>query len=165
MQTHLLQGGIMRSLSTTLHRLGALVPIAAMAACADAPVAPGKADGSDPISEARGDDSRVRCDPDNAGITLPPGFCAVVVADLVVDGRPAAARHLAVTPAGDIFVAINSPRNNQPSNGIIALRDANGDGRADEERRFSPGLGGSGIAWDRGLLFFGANDRVMRYQL
>ena len=152
----------MRSLSTTLRHAGALAPIAALVACADAPTAASRADAA---SEARGGQARLECDSDNAGITLPPGFCALVVADLVSDGRPAAARHLAVTPSGDIFVAINSPRNRQPSNGIIALRDADGDGRADEERRFSPGLGGSGIAWDRGRLFFGANDRVVRYRL
>ena len=156
----------MRSLSTALRQLGALAPIAAIAAaCVDAPTAPDDPGQADAVSEARGNHSRVECDPDNAGITLPPGFCALVVADLVVDGRPAAARHLAVTPSGDIFVAINSPRNTQPSSGIIALRDGTGDGRADEERRFSPELGGSGIAWDHGLLFFGANDRVVRYRV
>ena len=154
----------MRSLSTTLRRLGALAPIATIVACADAPLAPGETGRPDGIAESRGD-TRVQCDPGNAGITLPPGFCAVVVADLIVDGRPAAARHLAVTPSGDVFVAINSPRNNQPSTGIIALRDGDGDGRADQEHRFSPGLGGSGLAWDRGRLFFGANDRVLRYRL
>ena len=155
----------MRSSSTPLRWLGALAPIAVFAACAEAPTAPQQSAPADVISEARGNHSRVECDPGNGGITLPPGFCAVVVADLTMDGRPAAARHLAVTPTGDIFVAINSPRNNQPSMGIIALRDRTGDGRADEERRFSAGLGGSGIAWDHGLLYFGANDRVMRYRL
>lgn len=154
----------MRSLSTTFRQLGTLVPMAMLVACADAPTASREAT-LDGISGARGGQDRIACDADNAGITLPPGFCAVVVADLVVDGRPAAARHLAVTPAGDIFVAINSPRNRQPSTGIIALRDETGDGRADTERRFSAGLGGSGIAWGHGLLFFGANDRIIRYRL
>lgn len=107
----------------------------------------------------------VECDADNGGITLPPGFCAVVVADLVDAGRPALARHMAVTPTGDVFVAINSPRNRQPTFGIIGLRDRDGDGRADEETRFSPGLGGSGIAWGSASLYFGANDRVLRFRL
>ncbi len=155
----------MRSLSTVLRRLGALAPLIAIPGCVDAPTVPGEAVPPDEISEARGTNPRVECDPDNGGIALPPGFCALVVADLLVDGRPAAARHLAVTPAGDIFVAINSPRNVQPSTGIIALRDRTGDGRADEEHRFSPGLGGSGLAWDHGVLYFGANDRVVRYRL
>ena len=105
------------------------------------------------------------CAADNGGITLPPGFCAIVVADLVMDGAPARARHMAVTPSGDVFIAINSPRNQQPSFGIVALRDSNGDGVADQQTQFSPGLGGSGIAWMAGRLYFGANDRILRYPL
>ena len=132
----------------------------AFAACADddmALTAPGP--------DVRRAAPNVQCDADNGGITLPPGFCAVVVANLVDAGRPALARHMAVTPSGDLFVAINSPRNNQPTFGIIALRDIDGDGRADEEARFSPGLGGSGIAWGQASLYFGANDRVLRYRV
>jgi glucose/arabinose dehydrogenase len=72
---------------------------------------------------------------------------------------------MAVTPSGDVFVAINSPGNRNPSFGIVGLRDKDGDGRADERSQFSPGLGGSGMAWRDGLLFFGANDRVLRFRL
>jgi glucose/arabinose dehydrogenase len=72
---------------------------------------------------------------------------------------------MAVTPSGDVFVAINSPGNRNPSFGIVGLRDKDGDGRADERSQFSPGLGGSGMAWRDGLLYFGANDRVLRFRL
>src|SRR5688572_11299239 len=130
-----------------------LALVAATAACAEPPVTASDTDLATRVAAT----SRVQCSPDNGGITLPPGFCAAVVADLVVDGRPAAARHMAVTPAGDLFVAINSPRNRQPSTGIIGLRDNDHDGRADEESRFSPALGGSGIAWGNDFLYFGAN--------
>jgi glucose/arabinose dehydrogenase len=109
--------------------------------------------------------SHVECDPDNGGITLPEGFCAVVVADLTMGGEAAQARHMAVTPEGDVFVAINARNNNQPEFGIIGLRDTDSDGRADEQVRFSPGLGGSGIAWGQDRLYFGANDRVLRFDL
>lgn len=108
---------------------------------------------------------QIACDSNNGGITLPPGFCAVIVADLVVGGKPAAARHMAVTPAGDVFVAINNPSQANPAFGIVALRDTNGDGRADMQSQFSPNLGGSGIAWANNTLYFGANDRIMRYAL
>jgi glucose/arabinose dehydrogenase len=108
---------------------------------------------------------KLECAADNAGITLPAGFCAIVVADLTMDGAPAAARHMAITPSGNLFVAINSPRNANPSFGIIGLRDLDGDGSADEQTRFSPGLGGSGLAWGQGRLYFGANDRVLRFPL
>lgn len=107
----------------------------------------------------------VVCDADNGGITLPDGFCAVVVADLVSGGEPARARHMAITSTGDLFVAINSPQNNNPDFGIIGLRDTDGDGDADVQSEFSPELGGSGIAWRPGALFFGANDRVLRFDL
>ena len=147
-----------------LHR-GAPALIAMLAACADTPTVIQDAAPTGTVSQSRGSPKGVQCSPDNGGITLPPGFCASVVADLVVDGGPAAARHMAITPTGDIFVAINSPRNRQPSTGIIGLRDHDNDGRADEESRFSAGLGGSGIAWGHDLLFFGANDRVVRYPL
>jgi glucose/arabinose dehydrogenase len=106
------------------------------------------------------------CDADNGGITLPTGFCAVVVADLTqTGGTAAAARHMAITPNGDLFVAINSPGNQNPDFGIVGLRDTDGDGKADVQMPFSPNLGGSGIAWMDGHLFFGANDRVLRFNL
>ena len=137
---------------------------AALAACMDGPTAPTTGRLS-PVARASRVAPGIQCDPNNGGITLPPGFCAVVVADLVSGGRPAPARHLAVTPTGEVFVAINSPRNVNPEFGIIGLRDTDGDGRADEQTRFSPGLGGSGLAWKESLLYFGANDRVLRFQL
>jgi glucose/arabinose dehydrogenase len=139
---------------------GGIALFVVLAACAEQPTGVENS----PI-EARINASRVQCAPDNGGITLPSGFCAAVVADLVIDGAPARARHMAVTPSGNVFVAINSPRNDNPSFGIIGLRDRNGDGRADEQSQFSPGLGGSGLAWGQANLFFGANDRVLRFRL
>ncbi|MFL5634322.1 MAG: hypothetical protein ACJ78J_09525, partial [Gemmatimonadaceae bacterium] len=133
-----------------------------MAACADQPTGP-TTSSITPVANRLS--PTVRCDANNGGITLPPGFCAVVVADLVMNGRPALARHIAVTPSGDIFVAINSPRNQNPAFGIVGLRDRDGDGKADEQSQFSPGLGGSGLAWRSALLYFGANDRVLRFRL
>src|SRR5437764_6229794 len=138
-----------------------LALVVTLSACADAPTAPTKK----PLTPLADREVRVSCDPDNGGITLPSGFCAVVVADIVIDGAPAHARHMAVTPSGDVFVAINSPSNNNPSFGIVGLRDKDGDGRADEQTQFSPALGGSGIAWRDGRLYFGANDRVLRFRL
>jgi len=143
-----------------------LALVVALSACADPPTAPTAPTTSTltPVADREGG-RHIRCDSDNGGITLPSGFCAVVVADLVIDGAPARARHMAVTPSGDVFVAINSPGNRNPSFGIVGLRDKDGDGRADERSQFSPGLGGSGMAWRDGLLYFGANDRVLRFRL
>lgn len=142
---------------------------AALAACSEAATVPSTLSPSAATADkSAGDDQsgarrrgRVQCDADNGGITLPPGFCAVVVADHL-----GAARHMAVTPNGDVFVAINqtSPATPPPF-GIIALRDANGDGKADVVQRFNAGKGGSGIDWGNGRLYFGENDRVLRYRL
>jgi len=78
------------------------------------------------------------CSTDNGGLTLPPGFCAVVVTDNV--GAP---RHLAIAPNGDVFVALENRRGGP--GGVLALRDTNGDGKADVEAHFGT-AGGTGIA-------------------
>lgn len=95
------------------------------------------------------------CDPDNGGITLPPGFCAIVVADNLGVGR-----HMAVAANGDVFVAI---RNVEKSPGaIVALRDANGDGKFEVRQQFAS-EGGTGLALRPGYLYLGQDTRVVRY--
>jgi glucose/arabinose dehydrogenase len=71
---------------------------------------------------------RPACAPDNAGLTLPSGFCALVMADSL--GR---ARHLTVAPNGDVFVAAPS---REQGGGVWVLRDTDGDGVADVRRQF-----------------------------
>lgn len=101
-------------------------------------------------------ETTIQCDPDNGGLTLASGFCALVVAKDV--GR---ARHMAVRPNGDLYVAIdNGP--GATVGGILALRDTDGDGRPDIQQRFGDN-GGNGIAWSDGHLYFAPNDRVIRY--
>ena len=95
------------------------------------------------------------CDPDNGGITLPAGFCAVVVADQV--GAP---RHLAVAPNGDLFVALAGRRSG--GGGILALRDTSGDGKADVQGSIGSD-GGTGIALGKGALYFATASTVYRY--
>ena len=97
------------------------------------------------------------CDSDNGGLTLPPGFCAVVVADNV--GAP---RHLVVAPNGDLFVALENRRGGP--GGVLALRDTTGDGRADVEAHFGT-AGGTGIALSAGGLYFATRSTVLRYPM
>jgi glucose/arabinose dehydrogenase len=99
----------------------------------------------------------ISCDPGNGGLTLPAGFCAVVVAEKV-----GSARHLVVSASGDIYVALR----NQPDapGGIVALRDTNGDGRADARERFGES-GGTGIAIYNGHLYLSRDDAVVRFPL
>src|SRR5688572_11449943 len=80
--------------------LASLATCITIAACADRVAGPEVVDGNTEVSLRRSA-GRVECDAGNGGITLPPGFCAVVVADQV--GR---ARHLDVTHKGDAYVAI-----------------------------------------------------------
>jgi glucose/arabinose dehydrogenase len=101
-----------------------------------------------------------RCAADNGGITLPSGFCAVVFADSV-----GAVRHLAVAPNGDVYAALTSRRNNPSApTGAVALRDGDGDGRADVRQPFGSGAA-SGMEIQDGWLYFAPNDAVVRWRL
>src|SRR5262245_159802 len=70
-----------------------------------------------------------RCDPDNGGIALPPGFCATVFAD-----RLGHVRQLAVAANGDVYAnswsSSYTGMENAPGGFIVALRDADRDGHA-----------------------------------
>jgi glucose/arabinose dehydrogenase/cytochrome c5 len=93
----------------------------------------------------------LRPDADDGGLTLPPGFRALVFADNL-----GPLRFLAVAPNGDVYVKGKS--------GIIRLRDADGDGRADAPQTFGPG-GGTGIAIRGGWLYHSSDSAVYRYHL
>ena len=101
------------------------------------------------------------CDAGNGGITLPAGFCALVVADVV------APRHLAAAPNGDLYVSSRGrPNGTSPTErgGVFALRDTNGDGKADEQAFFGPEAG-TGLRVRDGNLYFATNTAVLRYRL
>jgi glucose/arabinose dehydrogenase len=93
---------------------------------------------------------------DNGGITLPEGFRAVVVADSL-----GAARHIAVSKTGDVYVKMERVRDGR---GIVRLHDANGDGVADQISAFGP-FSGTGIAIKNGYLYASSNSEVFRYKL
>jgi len=114
--------------------------------------------------------SAIACDPDNAGLSLPPGFCASVLVDGV--GH---ARHLAVAANGDVYINTWSSREtdyrNSPGGYLVALRDANGDGRVDLIQRFGPvhqdgsAGGGTGIALLGEALYAEDAGKIVRYRL
>src|SRR4029079_5312530 len=106
----------------------------------------------------------------DAGITVPTGFCASVFADNL--GH---ARHLAVAPNGDVYVntwsSVYTMMKNAPGGYIVALRDADHDGRAEMVERFGtihqdgkPG-GGTGIGVHDGALFAEVDDKIVTYAL
>ena len=67
-------------------------------------------------------------DSDNGGLLLPDGFGALVVNEGVGESR-----HIAVNSNGDIYVKL---RTDTGKNGNVALRDVDGDGKADIIKRF-----------------------------
>lgn len=123
--------------------------------------------GGDRASEAS--NAPAACPGDNAGLTLPSGFCATIFADSVGD-----ARHVTVTPDGDVYVTLEGVRpspekavagNRQPApSAVVALRDTSRDGRADLIERFGD-VGGTGIAWANGQLWVDQGTRIVRYTL
>ena len=69
---------------------------------------------------------RADCAPDNAGLKLPAGFCAVLVAESLP-----APRQMDVAPNGDIIVALRGmrPREGTPTpGGVVVLRRIGGGG-------------------------------------
>ncbi|MFC0397693.1 c-type cytochrome [Paraburkholderia rhizosphaerae] len=110
------------------------------------------------------------CDNAATGITLPPGFCATVFADNI--GH---ARQMAVGPDGTLYVntwsgnyyKVNTP---PPGGFLVALKDTQGDGRAEVVQRFGEGVadgghGGTGIGFYNNAIYAESNDRIMRYAL
>jgi glucose/arabinose dehydrogenase len=88
----------------------------------------------------------------NDGLVLPAGFQAVIVAEKL---KPL--RNMVVAPNGDIYVKSRQ-------DGIYALRDADGDGKAEIVQEFGSG-GGTGIALRGDWLYHSTNDHVFRYKL
>lgn len=96
------------------------------------------------------------CDKDIGGIVLPQGFCATVFADHL-----GIARHIAVDAAGDVYVALEKKAE---GGGIVALRDSEGTGHADQIKYFGD-YGGTGMALHGGYLYFATPTEVLRYPL
>jgi glucose/arabinose dehydrogenase len=98
------------------------------------------------------------CAPDNGGLTLPAGFCALVVADNL-----GPARHIAVAPNGDLFISLNSSGRGA-SAGVVALHDSDGDGTFDKQETFGD-TRGTGIALRNGYLYLATPNSVLRYKM
>jgi len=103
--------------------------------------------GSAPIESAPAAPPRPATEPE---LTLPSGLRATVFHPGI--GR---ARHIAVRANGDVYVTGNGT--------ITALRDTDGDGRADREERF--GEAGTGIAIRDGWLYAASDSAIRRWRL
>ncbi|MEJ2054286.1 MAG: hypothetical protein P8X42_10230, partial [Calditrichaceae bacterium] len=92
----------------------------------------------------------------NSGITVPDGFKISVFA-----GETGRARHIAINDNGDVYVALRSKKND---GGIAALRDTDGDYKADIIEYFGE-FQGTGIKIHNGYLYFGSDTSIVRYKL
>ncbi|NBR72951.1 MAG: sorbosone dehydrogenase [Flavobacteriia bacterium] len=100
-------------------------------------------------------------DKDNGGLFLPDGFGALVVVDSIGPSR-----HLAVRDNGDIYVKLSIVEGKE---GNVALRDNDGDGKADTIQRFGDYLNDGRFATEmrihKGYLYFSAELTVYRQKL
>jgi glucose/arabinose dehydrogenase len=96
------------------------------------------------------------CAENNGGLTLPAGFCAIVV-----DGDAGSVRQLAVAPDGALYAAISG---GGLGGGVRAYRDRDGDGKPDERESFGP-RGGNDVAVHEGYLYLALDDRIIRWRL
>lgn len=89
-------------------------------------------------------------------LKLPKGFVATVFADNL--GR---ARHIDVNDNGDMYVMLSQDKNGK---GIVALRDNNGDGKADVIEYFGERTG-TGIEIHDGYLYHSTPTAIYRYKM
>jgi glucose/arabinose dehydrogenase len=128
-------------------------------ACGGAERAPDAAGSADTAAAAAGSAADT--------ITVPAGFRAAVFADTL--GQ---ARQLTTRPNGDVYVntwrsPYDSARRAPPGGFLVALRDTNQDGKADQIQRFGDerGNGGTGIAVFKDALYAEAGPTILRYRL
>ena len=96
---------------------------------------------------------------DKSGITVPPGFRALLVADNLVgdEKRPDdRLQFLAVGGNSEIYAKTSK-------GGIFVLRSNYGDSHADVIKEFGAG-GGTGIAFHAGWLYYSTDSAVYRYK-
>jgi glucose/arabinose dehydrogenase len=94
----------------------------------------------------------------DSGIVLPAGFCATLFADSLPG-----ARHIAVAPNGDVFVAARAGRRGR-AQAITGLRDTSHDGVADVRHSWGE-FSSSEVRLFDGYLYAENGTGVVRYKL
>ena len=116
------------------------------------------------VAATRATPTSISCDVNNAGLTVPAGFCVTMFADQI--GSP---RHMVVAPNGDVIAIANPSRNTAegigagPTGGLVLMRDSHGTGKADIVTRLGPG-NGSGIALANGYLYSSSGPNIVRWK-
>lgn len=141
-----------------------LATSAALAACSK-----GGERGSAANDSTRAGANTAKCPGDNAGLTLPDGFCASIFADSI-----GTARHIAVAGNGDVYITIDNAAPPPPNDtaakakkpqpvSVVALRDSTHDGKADEIVRIGS-VGNTGVALWNGYLYVDEGKQIVRYK-
>jgi glucose/arabinose dehydrogenase len=92
-------------------------------------------------------------------ISLPQGFKVVKIAEGL-----GTARHIAISPKGQVYVKLNYGRRSKYQKGILYLQDLNKDGIVDSVNAFG-NFSGTGIAIKNGYLYASSDEEVFRYKL
>jgi glucose/arabinose dehydrogenase len=111
------------------------------------------------------------CPDGNAGLTLPPGFCARIFADTV-----GVARHITVADNGDVFISLGSAepgavtqignlRPDRRGGAVLILRDTDRDGRADREAVVPMETTSTGIALRDNVLYVAVLNAIVRFRV
>jgi glucose/arabinose dehydrogenase len=147
----------------------ARLPLAAAMLCVITAIACSGGDDAATTTAADSMATAAPCPGDNAGLQLPDGFCATVFADSVGD-----ARHVVVSSDGVVYVTLEgtapSPEKKVAGDtqepqaaAALALRDTNGDGRADTIARIGT-RGNTGIGLYNGYLYVDEGESIVRYK-
>ncbi len=96
---------------------------------------------------------------ESAGLMLPPGFHATVVADELGAG----ARHVVVRPDGDLYISTRKGRDEPKSAGVIAVKVGK-DHKAMQTTHFSEVEGGTGMQIYKNALYVAGNDAIYRFK-
>lgn len=91
------------------------------------------------------------------GMRLAPGFKASIFADGL-----GYLRHTAVSDEGVLYAGLYRPHEGM---GIVAAKDSDGDGVADQIEYFGEGMQGTGVDIRNGYLYFSTPTEVMRWKL
>jgi glucose/arabinose dehydrogenase len=96
---------------------------------------------------------------ESAGLMLPPGFHATIVADALGEG----ARHVDVRANGDLYISTRKGRDQPQSAGVIAVKVGK-DHKAAQTEHFSSVEGGTGMQIYRNALYVAGGDAIYRFK-
>ncbi|HSZ26089.1 MAG TPA: PQQ-dependent sugar dehydrogenase [Cytophagaceae bacterium] len=99
---------------------------------------------------------KLKPDADNGGLTLAKDFAAITVVS-----ESGKARHIAVDKNGTVYVKL---RQLNKGNGIMVLKDENGDGKADNIKGYE-NYTGTGITIYKNFLYASSDSSVYRYPI